>query len=428
MSLPSLETLSISDSPPSSPPRDRLTTLPPELFDHISSHVYTPDYSLRYPYLAGVSRAFVHQARRNLFSRVFIRDQANLRKLICAIGDSRETAECIERVDIDFTDAQPDVGYVPDEDLFTFLSELVSLKYLEVKAFQRLSKTVADPPSWLQPLPNLRSLFLIDAFSDWRKPFDFQHWTSLSRYPHLSSFSLSHKRPGYVPPPRFPEKRSPFPPNTSITTIYLAGWLHRNAAILDLLEHLPNLGIVMYKEKSLFPENNVGFLNDIPHPERLEHLTVSELEDWDEGLPAALRRFQGLDSLTLATGTWQSPEITDVLISLPKLESVYLGDTPNIDEVIRFMAHSTSLKSIRFNNLSEPEEPLALPDQFGDGWTDEFTPEGVVEAIRTGIAKGISIGGDAVDMAYKIHWLRKNKAHEDKKERISRAGGEGDSS
>ncbi|GAA5825182.1 hypothetical protein JCM5353_002253 [Sporobolomyces roseus] len=404
MSLPSLETLSISDSPPPSPPRDRLTTLPPELFDQISSDVYTPDYSLRYPYLAGVSQAFVHQARRNLFSRIFIRDQANLKKLI---------TRCRLR---------------SDEDLFTFLSELVSLKYLEVKAFQRLSKIVANPPSWLQPLPNLRSLFLIDAFSDWRNPFDFQHWTSLSRYPHLTSFSLSHKRPGYVPPPRFPEKRSPFPPNTSITTIYLAGWLHRNAAISDLLEHLPNLGIVMYKEKSLFPENNVGFLDDIPHPERLEHLTVSELEDWDEGLPAALRRFQGLDSLTLATGTWQSPEITDVLISLPKLESLYLGDTPNIDEVIRFMAHSTSLKSIRFNNLSEPEEPLALPDQFGDGWTDEFTPEGVVEAIRTAIAKGISIGGGAVDMAYKIHWLRKNKAHEDKKERISRAGGEGDAS
>ena len=425
MSLPPLETLRISDSPssPPLPPRDRLTTLPPELFDHISSHIYTSNYSLLNPYLAGVSRAFVHQARRNLFASTFIHDQPNLRKLIRAIGESRETAEYIERVQFDLTDAYSDDGDVPDEDLFTFLSDLVSVEDFEVKAFQRLSKIVANPPTWLRPLPKLKNLFLIDGFPDWRNPFDPQHWTSLVRYPNLDSFCLSGKRRVYLDPPRFPEKRPSFSPNSSISSIHLAGFLHENAAIPDLFNLFSNVVRVTFKEKTRLAENVVGFLNNIPHPERLEHLTIDSIDYWDEGLPAALRRFQGLDSLTLAQGTWQSTEMTDALISLPKLEMFHLSDTANIDEVIRFMKNSKSLWYISINNLDEPEEPLALPDQFGEGWTDDFTPEGVVEAIRTAIAKGITIGGTSVDMAYKIHWLKKNKALAEKRQRKSRAGG-----
>ncbi|GAA5883469.1 hypothetical protein JCM16303_003815 [Sporobolomyces ruberrimus] len=411
MSLPPLETLTLSDTPDISTPRDRLTTLPPELFDHINSFIYNSFPSLYSPYpgpyLGAVSRAFLHNARTHHFGEIFLGDQVALRKYVAAITGYRTTARCTTRVEIDFSDGPEDDGHVPDEDIVMFLARLVSLTHLEVKAFQRFSKIVANPPQGFRPLPKLESLFLIDEFYDWRNPLDPQHWGSLYRYPSLVTFNLSCKlrnADNIVPHESVLVPR----PNPSITDFHLSGYyLGENASLPALFDHFPNAAFLTFIEKSTIPELVVEFLKKITRPERVFHLSILGLSHWQSDFPPSLERFTNLGSITLGTGTWQSPKLTDTLLGFKHLESVCLGDVPDDQELLRFVQNAPTLDYFAFNNNFRGPEPgfpppLTLEDQLEQGWTEVFTPEGVLEAARVAQERGVKVTGETVGFAQDV--------------------------
>ncbi|GAA5883472.1 hypothetical protein JCM16303_003816 [Sporobolomyces ruberrimus] len=411
MSLSPLETLTLSDTPDTSAPRDRLTTLPPELFALVESFIYLETSTITPysgSYLGSVSRAFLASARKHHFTDIWIRTHNSLRKFITAVTASEDTAVHTFDVMIDMYSASGDTdkGQISDEHLCSLLSKLVSLERLEVHYFPRFSKILADPPPWCQPLPSCQSLYLADQFLDWRNPFDRRYWTSLGRYPSLTEFHLSHCLPGFEPEPSSAPLLA-FQPNNSITRLHLGGNnLCDNSSILYLFNLFPEVYNLSFDEKTDLVRSITSFLWCVPRPERIAHLTVPNLHEWDPEFPAALARFRGLRMVSLRRGVWQHPTVTDVLLSL-KLVHVYVADKPDEQELIRFVKNASELEKFGLRadyNNPEPDAPvpLDLEQQLAQGWTETFTPEGVVEIARIARERGVATKGDIFRRAREI--------------------------
>ncbi|GAA5883468.1 hypothetical protein JCM16303_003814 [Sporobolomyces ruberrimus] len=418
MSFPPLETLALSDTRTLHHPQACLTTLPPELFDHILSLVYGSEYTPQRPsgpYLGVLSRAFLHHARKHHFGKVRIAHPKALRLLLYAIANSPETAEYVLQAELDFTTPPvDDYEGLPDEDLLILLSDLVCLKRLEVRKFQRFSKLIANPPSSIQPLPALTSLSLDDNFVDWRNAFDPRHWTSLDRYPSLSRFNLSHKSlPGFDEYEGRQQRFPPPQPNPTIEFIHLVGYFRDNSALSAFFDFFPNAHCVTFSEISDSPEGVVDFLFSITQPERIRHLSVPMLPNLEPGFPSALQRFQKLRSLSLGPGTWRTAEVTDVLLALPELNTFNLADDADDPEVMRFVVNAPSLSRLEFTNPFYPGNlgrPLELEDQYELGWTETYTPEGVIRAARAASKRGILTAGPALEMAVEIYKMKRRRA------------------
>lgn len=409
MSVPPLDTSDVSHLPILPPKRDHLTTLPPELFGHINSFIYGPQYTpynpYDGPYLGGVSRAFLDHAREHHFGEVYITDQGNLRKFISAFAEHPPLAKFIRSVQVNFADSyEPDDGLVTDEELYMFLSDLVSLEGIHISSFTRFLKLVANPPSRSKPLPRMTYLALVDSFNDWRNPCDPRHWASLERYPELYEFSLCLLVRARVNGWTLPLRRlATVPQNTRITHVHLTGDLGINHATAAFFWFFRNVESITFKEVSEKSDQISSFLNKIPAPEWITELTVRDLDDWMENFPAAFERFQNLETLTLGHGTWRCSNVTEGLLNLPSLKTLYLRDECEERELLRFVKASPSLKSLVFRNDLELVRGWPLPleeaQQIEHGWTEDFTPEGVVEVAKAARVKGICVEGTAIRSA-----------------------------
>ncbi|GAA5883474.1 hypothetical protein JCM16303_003817 [Sporobolomyces ruberrimus] len=387
--------------------RDRLTTLPPELFALVESFIYPSCTARTYPgpYLGAVSRAFLHTARKHHFTDVWIPDYDSFGKFVAAIVGSRETAVHPLNVSIHM-EADIDDSQVPDEDLFALLSLLVSLRSLSVQYFPRFSKVVANPPLWCHPLPELESLNLADTFPKWRNPIDPRHWTSLDRYPALTEFHLSQERSNSeMEPHRAVETR--FRPNSSITNLRIGGYqLGANPSMPAFIDLFSEAWSLTFTERSNLSRDVVTFLKSVPRPGRFLHLSIPKFPEWDPEFPAALARFEGVRGVRLPKGAWQHPQVTDVLLSLD-LMVVQLADTPNVLELVRYVKNASALAHLAIDSTFKisrlgPSLPLDLEEQLVRRWTETFTPEGVIEVARIATEKGVRVVGDTLGRAEKI--------------------------
>ncbi|GAA5825188.1 hypothetical protein JCM5353_002256 [Sporobolomyces roseus] len=364
MSLASIEDLRQSDSsssPPSS--RDRLTTLPPELFDYIcdivSQHPFVITSSPRRlgrTYLGGVSRVFLHKARVRHFRRIVIKTTSRLLALYTTIALSPGCRPYVEELSLQFDQPVPE-DWLLNEQLVSFLDSLPSLLTLRVKQYPRLTRLLVDPPRWSHFLSTLKELDLADRFPDWEDPFNPIHLMNLDYYPNLDSFNFGvctrkEQRPGYRSLPCIKGSSIEVYPNLSVRTLRLVGWISLSPSLVTLYQHFPNLTTLSLEEPSTKDGHLSKALKAFPFPTSLEYLAIQGDLTWDPSLGTALSKFTALENLRLFDGTYDSTLVPILRNGFKNLRNLHIQVEINAEDLRDVFESNKTLESLYIASIA----------------------------------------------------------------------------
>lgn len=418
MSLPSLETLSISDSPPpsSSPSRDRFTTLPPELFDYICDIMYEIDLAesdimdiKAIPtHLGSVSRAFLHGQRSRRFKKVSITKDYKFDDFYRIVLFSTGCRAYVEEVEFSYdvlSQHRSPSHSLKNEQLVTFLHHLPSLRSLKVHDFPNMTKLLTNPPRWFPPLPGLEILDIADEFKDWDDPFDPMHWSALDLYPSLTTFRLKVSAPEHARPSLThwrwigPILEEEIEPIFSVETLHIEGWFSLSPYCVALLEHFPNVSDLSLSEPSSEHGNVCQALDRFPGPDDLLKLAIKGGSTWIPALEEVLPRYWNLTDLSLQQGTYDSTLIPILKSDFPNLRRLYFGDEVNSDDLRLLVGRRSDLEEVWTVEMSVSQEGnrrnLLSPI------SDEYISI-VEDLVKLASTNGIELDGSTIRETWRI--------------------------
>uniref|UniRef100_A0A0K3CQ09 BY PROTMAP: gi/342318918/gb/EGU10874.1/ Cell wall surface anchored protein [Rhodotorula glutinis ATCC 204091] n=1 Tax=Rhodotorula toruloides TaxID=5286 RepID=A0A0K3CQ09_RHOTO len=393
------------------PMTDYLTKLPTELFLDICQRVQDAKQG---PYLGAISKAFLPFAREATFGETTVRTYARLQKLCDMVGTGRETLASIGDLRLALLQAE-DHNLPNAKDLTNLFRALVNTIELEVEGSNRIAKMVLAPVksrrSW-PTLPRLESLTIEDPLEGWANPFAPAHYVDLVYYPEMHSLDLLIERSraslGRYQPCDLPA----FPPFGWF--LAFRGPILDNPAMPDLLDWFESpRGLYLHDtpvEEAATSGSLASLLSKVPDPDSVTCLSLCRMEG-AENLNTALQALPNVSTaLEFGAGTWH-PDCLAAVRGMKHLEELCFDrwTTVTVCDLASLIVgpdKHPSLKVVSLHNIWDNEMESDWVDDESDdqsdryeGWTDDFTLEGLADLLEIADKEGVQLEGLAVDLA-----------------------------
>jgi hypothetical protein len=141
-----------------------------------------------------VSKALLPFARRCTFGKIEVWNHEKLQKLTKVVDGSFGAGSYVTKLSLEFMKSEKDDGFPSTKEFLLFLSRLSALEELTLQHSTRLIKAFLTDTRTRRFLPALRRLNLRDAFTGWSNPFDFSHYSQLTRHKELHILDLDVER------------------------------------------------------------------------------------------------------------------------------------------------------------------------------------------------------------------------------------------
>jgi len=402
--LPTTLSMSHTTAASSLPPVDRLTSLPPELFEHILDivHVQAPRAKLGL-----VSKAFLYYTRRRLLTRLTITEVGRLVKFCNYLIDYPQIGSFVQSLEIKFTKFPFTTIAMTEVELLKLLQALVSLTSLEIVNFSRLTRLILQPPSNKTLLPSLRELQIEERLCrDWENPFDPIYWTNLHRYPELFNLRIDlHEDVSLTVNGGY--KKNTLPLDREIQDLTVCAPIRTNPAFSDFLAHFGKLSSLHLAPTSSAPIYDA--LNRIPYPLRLRFLALDLQSLSTTELASTFLRFPNIRELSFVQGTC-TLAVLALLPTLFNLQTVSLEYPTKLstDDLQAFLETCSSSFTIYLDNISRKrrrryvsfyssDEEYEGDDGYREiGWGQNFTKQGMRKCIEVAKSLALRLEGKVV--------------------------------
>jgi len=379
-----------------------LTSLPPELFEHILDivHVQAPRAKLGL-----VSKAFLYYTRRRLLTRLTITEVGRLVKFCNYLIDYPQIGSFVQSLEIKFTKFPFTTIAMTEVELLKLLQALVSLTSLEIVNFSRLTRLILQPPSNKTLLPSLRELQIEERLCrDWENPFDPIYWTNLHRYPELFNLRIDlHEDVSLTVNGGY--KKNTLPLDREIQDLTVCAPIRTNPAFSDFLAHFGKLSSL-----HLAPTSSASIydaLNRIPYPLRLRFLALDLRSLSTTELASTFLRFPNIRELSFVEGTCTLAFLA-LLPTLSDLQALALEyptkvSTDDLQAFLENCSKSSTAFTIYLDNTfrktfsplgSRRFDPFSVAREIG--WDENFTKVGARKCIEVAKTSGIRLEGKAV--------------------------------